>query len=92
MSKAKKVLGIVFCMVALSMMVFAAVAQAGDYAGVLEEKDGALVLMTADASFVLAGEVSKELVGKKVVVTGAEDKDAQGNAVINVEKVEEAAN
>ena len=57
-------------------------------AGVLEEKDGAMVLKAESGVITLSGNVAKELLGKKVTVTGVEGKAADGKITMKVEKVD----
>ena len=86
----KKVFGIVLCLMAVSMMVFATTAAAAgkniSVTGVLEQKDGAMILKTAKTSYTLTGEVAKDLIGKKIKATGLEEKDAAGKITLKVAK------
>ena len=59
--------------------------------GTIADKDGMIVLDAADGSYVLEGDVTPDMIGKKVKVTGtvAEKEDMKVISVTSLEEISE---
>ena len=91
MRNMKKMLGIVVCLMALSMMVFASVAVAADpvtLTGNVVAAGDNLQLQAGDQTYILDG-ATEDMVGKTVKVTGTVEEN-EGNKVLVVDSIEEA--